>query len=231
LGLEYSKTAVSIVDRGLAESIATIASLLWWLYVICGLFISWVVKYYRDDLKPGYRVWSLPSWRDVLFLVWVWVLSGTSLAFLGILEQPVVSGFNFIATEFSWRLLFWASLEEVLRAGVFDMFRGSLGLSVLANSAVFGVCHLGDDVERIANTPMYAVFFPLAGMAIGIALLAILVRMGLVWAIMVHFCVNTFRLVLLTSDGILNYLIFFASIGLLIYISFPSLRGYSKKLS
>ncbi|MFN3391241.1 MAG: type II CAAX prenyl endopeptidase Rce1 family protein [Meiothermus ruber] len=219
------------MERGLAESIATIASLLWWLYLVCGLAVTWVAKYYRDDLRPGYRMWSVPSGRDAFFIVGVWILSGTSLAFLGILEQPVVSGFNFIATEFSWRLLFWASFEEVLRAGVYDMFRGSLGLGVLANSVVFGIFHLHNDVEKMINTPLYAAFFPLAGMATSVALLAILVRVGLIWAIVVHFCVNTFRLVLLTSDGVLNYLIFFVSMGLLIYTSLPYLKGYSRRKS
>ncbi len=173
----------------------------------------------------------MPSGREIFFMVGVWVLSGTSLAFLGILEQPVVSGFNFIATEFSWRLLFWTSLEEVLRAGVYDMFRGSLGWGVLANSFVFGIFHLDNDVERMITCPQYAVFFPLAAMAFSIASLAILIRMGLIWAIAAHFSVNTFRLVLLTPDGFLNYCIFFVSVGLLIFSSWPYLRDYARQIN
>lgn len=216
------------MERGIAESIATIAQLLWWLYLICGLAVSWIVKYYRDDLKPGYRIWGIPRGRDIFFMVGVWILSGTSLAFMGILEQPVASGINFIGTEFSGRLLFWASVEEVLRAGVFDMFRGSLGWGVLANSVAFGVSHLDNDVERMVSTPLYAILLPLAGLAFGMASLAILVRVGLIWAIAVHFCVNTFRLVLLTPDPAVNYLIFFGTIGLLVYFSLPYLKHHSR---
>ncbi|GIW26850.1 MAG: hypothetical protein KatS3mg070_0213 [Meiothermus sp.] len=224
---KYELAGKATMDQGVAESIAAVATVVLWLYSLNGLLVGWIAKYYRDGLKPSFPLVGKPKWSDLLMLVAVWSLSSMTLATLtalsGELKTPV-PGVRLAAEELSAQMLFGVALEEIERMGIYELFRGTFWAAVWLNSAWFGFTHLASYADLMAQFPGFVLMMPFGTAAFGLASLAITLRVGLFWAIGVHFLVNSFPLVVIHELIVVNYLIFIFSTAGLFTIGIINLR-------
>lgn len=116
---------------------------------------------------------------------------------------------EFMVQPFSFGVLFSAALEELRRVGFYQIFASTPFVGVWLNAACFGFAHLAYRGTEIASYPQIVFFLPLATFAWGVALTFVAVRIGLIWAILVHFVVNMARFVLVTNSLAVNYLLSF----------------------
>ncbi|GEM83395.1 type II CAAX prenyl endopeptidase Rce1 family protein [Meiothermus hypogaeus] len=216
------------MDVGLAGRIAQIAELLGWLYVLIGLVYFWIYRFLLRDEKLIFRLFKRPSLPEFFTLFGTWFLGGLALFLAKRLVEhslPEVTVAKFMVQPFSLGVLFSASLEELRRAGFYQIFATTPLVGLWLNAICFGFAHLAYKSTEIASYPQIVFFLPLATFAFGLALTFVAVRYGLIWAILVHFIVNTARLVLVTDNLAVNYLLFFFSVSVLIAIG---VAGFKK---
>ncbi|MBO1435824.1 hypothetical protein [Meiothermus sp. CFH 77666] len=215
------------MDTTIAGRIAQFAEVTFWLYLAIGLFVFWGYSFFLKDSKLLFPIFRRPTLSGALLLIFVWFLDGLS-SFMAkrLVENTVSEGAlaTVIAKPLAWHVLLHSSVEELARGGFYQLFASLTLVGVWLNSFLFGVAHLSGRTVEIANHPLILLFLPLSSFATGLSLLAVIMRMGLVWAILLHFAVNTVRFVVITENIVVNYLLFFASVLCLLWIGSLNLR-------
>lgn len=216
-----------LMETVLAERIAGFAEIIRWLYIAIGLVVFWVYSYFFRDSKLIFPLLKRPTLNGASLLFAIWVLSGISNFVAKRLVEnnlPEVSVATIVHNPISLETFFYASLEELRRSGFYQLFAGYPLIGIWLNTAFFGFSHLAYRGAEIANYPLILLMLPLSMFATGLSFLAVVVRMGLVWAILVHFANSTVRFVVITENIVVNYLLFFASVLCLLWIGSLNLR-------
>ncbi|WP_299431131.1 hypothetical protein [uncultured Meiothermus sp.] len=218
------------MDQKIAESIASIAEIGAWIYMFVGWVIYWGYRFLIKEDRRLFPIMDRLTWGGVGLLFLVWLLDGIAASlgkYLATNMLPETAGVQVVSKPVEWGVLFWAAKEEIERIGIFQLFSNVYWVGVWLNSLWFGFIHLSGQAVDIAIWPEITILKPLSTAAFGLACLAIILRMGLVWAILLHFAANTVRLVVVTESVLVNYLLFFGCVALLVAVGLLSLRQYS----
>lgn len=203
------------MSQSVAEAITIASTILLWLYSLNGLLVGWLAKYFSDGPKPTFVLLVWPKWCDLVILFAAWLLGSVAMASLTALSNEsrlAISILRVAVEELSLKMMFFVVLEEVERLGIYYLFSGVFWAAVWLNSLWFGITHLAGYANLMVEFPWFALLMPVATAAIGLVCLSITLRVGLLWAIGVHFFINSFPLVVMHESNTINYVLFFASV-------------------
>ena len=214
------------MEQAHAELISTLARIVAWAYFTLGIaFFALFFIFCERRPIPLFR-WPTPA--GLTILAGIWLLNGLASPIAKRLVEgsvPPTTLLGFVSRPITFDTLLNAALEEFARSGILQLFGGIPILGVWLNAAIFGFAHLAERAAEIASYPQIAFLLPLDVFSFAMALTFVLIRLGLFWAILVHFASNAVRLVLITDSEVLNVCLFLLCIVALMVIAIRGLQS------
>ncbi|MBO1438545.1 hypothetical protein [Meiothermus sp. CFH 77666] len=214
----------------LAKLVSEAAGLGTYVYWVFGLVAGWLVRWFVPS-APKPLLFRIPEPHFFPLFLFVWLFSSLMVTFLGVYKKhhfsyEVTPALKLVLEPVQISTLVTATIEELVRVGFFALCNGTFIAGIVFNNMLFGFLHLDYAPDLIAAAPLLILFWTLGAGAFGFALLAIALRFGIIWAILLHFLVNSGRIILVASDMVFNYAIFAVSTVLLAYLGYRTYREY-----